>query len=703
MSQRLTILLALLVHVVIASGATRVVAADDPPPPAEPSASEVYQQAFDWWKQANSGEQRLVSDEEITLVNDGLRGAPTPELRAALAKLRPYIDLARRGAQAKVYGLTLDRSKGLELLLPHVQSLRQAARVLRAEAEVRMVDGDLDGAVELLASINGFSQHVRQDDILISSLVSGAIMKLGDDAMEKALSLGVIDGELAGKLADSLDGMRGPDPLRVAGAIRGEADGLRPTLEKIAAGDLPLSLIFDAQDLDRDELGLTPEKLEAQLAKIESACDQAAAAVLNPDREAAKAAIAELEKKVASGEFGELAKIFVPSFGRAADATWRAEEIVAARWKLLDDIRAGRAAPALRVNAAFAYLKVAELIESLGSGDEEAIEAARLAGSTLDESSLEQARRRLDLLRPRLLELFALAGGCERCAFEVSREDIPSFLPMYLFGLRGGIRALMADAVVARRTAATPEKSVRSDGAADERERSVSEMDVAAIALRAVRHLARDSMVGHSVVAASILRETAAMVDEAVAGRRLSAADATALLALAARLEPSDPVGLRLAIDADRERLTQRLVAYASEEGKRTSNMLRSRGDAISQVLLVTQLAAFIDRKTAGDLLLPPMARRWSDEAERKAPLTGFDGLIADDAITSSAALAEKGAEQRSKPGVDRREEWMAFVSRQSWSDIASLSEVRTSSAESLHRIDALLRPLAEDESKAAK
>ena len=68
-----------------------------------------------------------------------------------------------------------DMRKGISLLLPEVQALRQCARLLCLEAHVRAHNGDLSGAADSLRALLAVGKTLEREPILVSFLVHIAV------------------------------------------------------------------------------------------------------------------------------------------------------------------------------------------------------------------------------------------------------------------------------------------------------------------------------------------------------------------------------------------------------------------------------------------------------------------------------------------------------------------------------------------------
>ncbi|MFV0442975.1 MAG: hypothetical protein ACK5Q5_05350, partial [Planctomycetaceae bacterium] len=71
-----------------------------------------------------------------------------------------------------------DRPAVVQILLPHVQQLRAAARLLSARAMLRLSDGDIEGSWQDLTDLQRLARHSEQGFTLIEALVGYAIRSI---------------------------------------------------------------------------------------------------------------------------------------------------------------------------------------------------------------------------------------------------------------------------------------------------------------------------------------------------------------------------------------------------------------------------------------------------------------------------------------------------------------------------------------------
>ncbi|MDY7109981.1 MAG: hypothetical protein SYC29_15220 [Planctomycetota bacterium] len=138
----------LLVFAVLLSGSDHARADDG-------NAATWYRRAIERLPRPTGGDW-----EHVWRYADDPSGAPSPELRAALAKAGPIIDALRRGARREQVFFDPGGAEGFESLLGPLANIQRAARLLRADALVHLHDGDTTGAADRLAAIYHLSDHL---------------------------------------------------------------------------------------------------------------------------------------------------------------------------------------------------------------------------------------------------------------------------------------------------------------------------------------------------------------------------------------------------------------------------------------------------------------------------------------------------------------------------------------------------------------
>jgi hypothetical protein len=105
-----------------------------------------------------------------------------------LARHRETLSLVRAAAGHEVCRFTRDWTRpSLDMLIPEMQSIRQAARLVQLSARHRAATGDVAGALDDVAVLHQMGQHAAAEPILISGLVGLAIDTMALDTLAQVL------------------------------------------------------------------------------------------------------------------------------------------------------------------------------------------------------------------------------------------------------------------------------------------------------------------------------------------------------------------------------------------------------------------------------------------------------------------------------------------------------------------------------------
>ena len=602
--------------------------------PAPANAADVYRQAIEWWVKNTQGDARIFSDDEVGALSDPVTGAPTDVQRSAHEKAKPYIDLMRTAGRTEQFDLKLDYNKGFDLLLPHLAPMRNATRLLRLDAQMRMLDGDSSGAIENLQAVTGIGRHARTDDIVISSLVSASIMSVDDALIGEALARGVLDPSKAGVLAKELEPFRTSDPLHIGAAIRNESTMLTASVEQAldrpnGMAEMFATLAPNGSDAQATLAGQSPDEVRAQVANYNSLMQRCAEAATNPDRDAARKAVADIQAAVARGDEGPLAQVFMPAVEQVMESSWRITDKLAARLLSLEEIRDGKRTPASFANAAYAYLWLAALVDDMPEEAQRDIEAARVAHKALDPNAIELARRHIGPMRERLQRDFRIAARCGLCDFSVRWTDRPTYVPAYLAALRGAARVALADSMVGASPRGSDGRVRGSDIA------PAKPAETIAWILTLSRHLASDPAIGHSLVASTLLADTSVALDDAMRARALSDTEVATLRDALNQFDAIDPIAMRHAAAKERA-LIERSYGVNPDGSLRIEPlrqaMARRDASALASILFTFQFRKLVrpeDGVAADSISFP-----WS-AARLALPLNGVGDLIDASAVAT--------------------------------------------------------------------
>ena len=149
--------------------AAQIMAAALPPAPvADDNAAPLYQRAF----------ASLAADQQVD-EHSSLTDPRSPEVTAILERHAATLDLLRRATDKPGCRFDRDWSRpSIDMLLPEIQEMRRAARLLVISARRAAAEGDGEQAIADVVSIHRLGVHAAGEPILVSGLVGQAIDNL---------------------------------------------------------------------------------------------------------------------------------------------------------------------------------------------------------------------------------------------------------------------------------------------------------------------------------------------------------------------------------------------------------------------------------------------------------------------------------------------------------------------------------------------
>ena len=142
-----------------------------PPVPVDDNAVPLYRQVF----------ERLAADdqlagEESPLADVAAADLSAPSVTNLLARQAATLELLRRAADRPGCRFPRDWSRPrIDMLLPEIQSMRQAARLLALAARREAAVGEGAAALADVVRLHRMARHVAAEPIVISGLVGNAI------------------------------------------------------------------------------------------------------------------------------------------------------------------------------------------------------------------------------------------------------------------------------------------------------------------------------------------------------------------------------------------------------------------------------------------------------------------------------------------------------------------------------------------------
>ena len=561
---------------VIAAALAVLATAQDAPVATPRNAAELYRQAFRamGWDGAPGGGAtgpKLLSDDDVQLIS-AVQFPIDPDDRAKLERImtvtqpmRMQIEEASRVGKCD---WELDRDAGLALLLPHYAWMRQAGRLQRAAAFMQLDAGGDADAVATLASIGMLAAHAGQDDIVIGSLVGGAISSgLFVEATTMAIENGSIGQDQAKALLDAVRPLKGDDPFRAVDAVRGEWDMLDATVRNPKAEEL-LAWAAGSPDAAAALKGVSADEMRVQVRSLKGVYDRAAAAFANPDPVAARAELERIGRMGDGGRLGPLAKALLPDFASLYESNRRSVAALAVLLERLRSIAEGKVKAEEVTNAALLLSRASAAARSLLKDDQEAIELVRVAPGALDDAARARAGELIARSDQAILVPLAAATRCTVCDFEALRKTWSgvTLQTRLMGGIRGAVRVALADGLARVRAGGGPDAIVPA----------------AATAFRVSALLSTSPGFPGATVAHAIWRDATAAVNEAAASAKLSPAASEELQRAMAKMPSDDPFGWRRAVERE-----ARKVAAVSTGGARIAS---AAGGEHPSVAMRTQL-----------------------------------------------------------------------------------------------------------------
>lgn len=219
--------------------------------------------------------------------------------------------------------------EGFMALLPHLGLMRAGTRILVVDARRLMDKGDWDGAAERVAAMYRMAVHLKNDSVLISSLVAAAIGANGNTEVEALVASGHLTPASRDAILGALQPLNQADGYGVKRCIETERtmalDYLRRTMKGPEAGKKLLEMgILEADAELKEKIKVMDEAaLMAELDKVEPYYAGLLAAW---DANDYQAKFKELEQKIERGDFGLIAQLIVPAMSKSKSASVKAAE-----------------------------------------------------------------------------------------------------------------------------------------------------------------------------------------------------------------------------------------------------------------------------------------------------------------------------------------------------------------------------------------
>lgn len=213
--------------------------------------------------------------------------------------------------------------EGFMALLPHLGLMRSSGRILVLDARRLIAEGDIDAAAERLAGIVRMGVHLRNDNVLISALVSIAMTTLAAGEAENLAASGKLTAAARDTILAALQPLNQADGFGVKRCIEMEknitVDFLRERLTGPDAGKklLQFELLEVEPEVKKELSELDETAVRADLDRLGDLYKELLGAWDDTDY---KAQFRRLHERLEKGEFGVLAKVLVPAMSKAKES-----------------------------------------------------------------------------------------------------------------------------------------------------------------------------------------------------------------------------------------------------------------------------------------------------------------------------------------------------------------------------------------------
>jgi hypothetical protein len=146
------------------------------------NAAVLYLRAFIVYEEPDNEDLSKM----ITDLQDG-KIKPNDQIRQFFKKNRPVIELVTTASQIPECDWGRDHSKGFDLMMPELATVRKLAFMLVADSKVYLNDGDYKTSLERCLTIHRMARHVG-NDLIISNLVGTAMNSLANKHIKIILS-----------------------------------------------------------------------------------------------------------------------------------------------------------------------------------------------------------------------------------------------------------------------------------------------------------------------------------------------------------------------------------------------------------------------------------------------------------------------------------------------------------------------------------
>ncbi|MFH0939148.1 MAG: hypothetical protein V1899_07705 [Planctomycetota bacterium] len=236
----------------------------------EPNAATYYEAGFALACVHTKQEESIIKSLPIIGTGKAIELDETPSaeiirnIEAYLANKRDGLNSIRKGASLDACSYSIDLSKGYGTLQPHFSKIRQCARLLSLENLGELSQGHADAVASNIVVMFRLAGSLRNEPLLISSLVRAAILPMAVGNIQRAFTHTRLSNDRLRELSQAATAET--DIVNMKRLFIGERNSTnRRIIQTLLANYESLLLVQAAcaVEMHRNDKGQLPESLDA--------------------------------------------------------------------------------------------------------------------------------------------------------------------------------------------------------------------------------------------------------------------------------------------------------------------------------------------------------------------------------------------------------------------------------------------------------
>lgn len=179
---------------------------------------------------------------------------------AAIQAARQAATIFHEGAEKRRCDFTIARLDGSHFLPSYAEGMRDAFRLLRAQAALHVADDDIEEAADQLEAMLRMVVHLAGDEQYVSGLIAHRALLDATELIEHAVENDLLTSEQRRMLAEVLDGFERGDPFRYAAALRPWRERLERRISRAQHRNPALPVADEDDQTDDERIAATAEQ-----------------------------------------------------------------------------------------------------------------------------------------------------------------------------------------------------------------------------------------------------------------------------------------------------------------------------------------------------------------------------------------------------------------------------------------------------------